>query len=173
MSLRRGLAAIAVAVLAAAVLGSPAGPARAEDCTIPAFKYRHGIVSLIEHGTTVDVRVEVADTERAREVGLMCRRALDADAGMLFVFEDVTREPFWMKNTLIPLSIAFLDSRWHAVGIFDMRVAPNPFDPPPGDVWAPNRPYRYALEVNQGFFKVHGLDDRAQFHFTPSAPAKP
>jgi uncharacterized membrane protein (UPF0127 family) len=166
-------AAAAAAICVAAPLGSPGGPARAEDCSVPVFKYRHGIVSLTEYGTTVDVRVEVADTERAREVGLMCRRALDADAGMLFIFEDATREPFWMKNTLIPLSIAFLDNRWRAVGIFDMRVAPNPFDPPPGDIWAPTRPYRYALEVNQGFFKLHGLDDRAQIRFTPSAPAKP
>ena len=173
MSARWSLPAIAAALLAAAALASAGGPARAEDCTVPVFKYRHGIVSLTEHGVTADVRVEVADTERAREVGLMCRRALDPDAGMLFVFEDVTREPFWMKNTLIPLSIAFLDNRWHAVGIFDMRVAPNPFDPPPQDTWAPTRPYRYALEVNQGFFKTHGLDERAQIRFTLSNPAKP
>ena len=172
MRVRRVLTAIAAAALAAAGLIPPA-PAGADDCTVPAFRYRHGVVAFSEHGSTVDVRVEIADTEQTREVGLMCRRALDPDAGMLFVFADLTREGFWMKNTLIPLSIAFLDNRWQVVGIFDMRVAPNPADPPPGDLWAPTKSYRYALEVNQGFFKAHGLDGRAQVRFTPSDPPKP
>jgi len=169
---RRTLLAIVAAAFTAAAL-LPPGPAGADGCTVPAFKYRHGVMAFTEHGTTVAVRVEVADTEDMREVGLMCRRALDPDAGMLFVFEDLTREPFWMKNTLIPLSIAFLDNHWQVVGLFDMRVAPNPADPPVTDVWAPTRQYRYALEVNQGFFKVHGLDEHAQVRFTPGEPAKP
>ncbi|HLW49301.1 MAG TPA: DUF192 domain-containing protein [bacterium] len=162
--------ALAALVAAAAV---PPRPARAQDCPAPTFKYRHGIVSFTEHGATVDVRVEVADTERMREIGLMCRRSLDPDAGMLFVFEDLTRDPFWMKNTFIPLSIAFLGDRWQVVGIIDMRVAPNPADPPPTDVWAPAKPYRYALEVNQGFFKTHNLDAHAQVRLTSGEPAKP
>jgi uncharacterized membrane protein (UPF0127 family) len=130
-------------------------------------------MSFTEHGTTVDVRVEIAETQQLREVGLMCRRSLDPDAGMLFVFEDQTRDPFWMKNTLIPLSIAFMGSHWEIVGILDMRVAPDPANPPPSDVWAPSRPYRYALEVNQGFFKAHGLDERAEVHFVSGEPTKP
>lgn len=172
MDLRRTLLAIAAAAVAAWALW-PASPAGAQTCTVPAFRYRHGIVSFKEHGTTTDVRVEIADTEEAREVGLMCRRALDPDAGMLFVFEDLTRAPFWMKNTLIPLSIAFLDNRWHVVGLDDMRVAANPADPPPTDLWAPTKAYRYALEVNQGFFKAHDLDNKAQVHFTSGEPPKP
>jgi uncharacterized protein len=169
---RRIITALAAAAVAAAAL-LPPSPAGADDCTVPVFKYRHGVVAFTEHGSTVDVRVEVADSEPMREVGLMCRRALDPDAGMLFVFEDLTRGAFWMKNTLIPLSIAFLDNRWQVVGIFDMRVAPNPADPPPTDLWEPTRSYRYALEVNQGFFKAHGLDEHAQVRFTPGDPAKP
>ena len=172
MRLRRILAALAAAAATAgAVL--PARPAGAEDCTVPAFRYRHGVVSFTEHGTTAGVRVEIADTEEAREVGLMCRRALDPDAGMLFIFADLTRAPFWMKNTLIPLSIAFLDNRWHVVGLDDMRVAPNPADPPLSDLWAPNKAYRYALEVNQGFFKTHELDNKAKVRFTSGEPPKP
>ena len=165
---------VALAAAAAAVGALwPALPAGAQACTVPALRYRHGIVSFTERGTTTDVRVEIAETEQAREIGLMCRRAMDPDAGMLFIFEDLTRAPFWMKNTLIPLSIAFLDNRWHVVGLDDMRVAPNPADPPPGDTWSPAKAYRYALEVNQGFFKAHGLDDRAQVRFTPGEPPKP
>jgi uncharacterized protein len=167
----RPITAILAAAVAVAVLLPP--PAGAADCAVQTFKYKHGIVAFTEHGATVEVRVEVADTESMREVGLMCRRALDPDAGMLFVFEDLTREPFWMKNTLIPLSIAFLDNRWQVVGIFDMRVAPNPADPPATDVWAPAKPYRYALEVNQGFFKAHGLDEHAQVRFMSGTPTKP
>jgi uncharacterized membrane protein (UPF0127 family) len=119
------------------------------------------------------VRVEIADTDKMRETGLMCRHSLDPDAGMLFVFDDLTRDPFWMKNTFIPLTIAFLGDRWQVVGIMDMRVAPKPDDPPPSDIWAPSRPYRYALEVNQGFFKTHNLDEHAQVRFYSGEPAKP
>ena len=173
MGPRRTLIAIAAAAVVATAGLLPPIPAGADDCTVPAFKYKHGIVSFTEGGAAVDVRVEIADTEQTREIGLMCRRSLDPDAGMLFVFADVTREAFWMKNTLIPLSIAFLDGGWQVVGIYDMRVAPNPAAPPPTDVWAPVRPYRYALEVNQGFFKAHGLDNHAQIRFTPGEPPKP
>jgi len=174
LSARRGPLAAAAVVVAALVAGAgPARPAGADDCTIPQIKYRHGILSFTEHGTTVDVRVEIAETERMREVGLMCRRSLDPDAGMLFIFEEDTRDPFWMKNTLIPLSIAFMGDHWQVLAIMDMRVAPDPANPPPSDIWAPTRPYRYALEVNQGFFKTHDLDERAQVHFVSGGPPKP
>jgi uncharacterized membrane protein (UPF0127 family) len=169
---RRPLAAAAVVAALVATVG-PARPAEADDCTVPPIKYRHGILSFTEHGTTIDVRVEIAETEPMRAVGLMCRRSLDPDAGMLFIFEDDTRDPFWMKNTLIPLSIVFIGDRWQVLAIMDMRVAPDPANPPPSDIWAPARPYRYALEVNQGFFKTHDLDERAQLHFVSGEPPKP
>lgn len=166
---------VLAALLVLAFAGGAAVPRAfgAGDCTVPTFKYPHGVVTFTEHGTATQVRVEIADTEPSREVGLMCRRELDTDAGMLFKFEDLTQAPFWMKDTLIPLSIAFLDNRWRVVGILDMRVAPDPSNPPPTDLWQPTRPYRYALEVNQGFFKAHGLDAHAQVRFTPADPPKP
>jgi uncharacterized membrane protein (UPF0127 family) len=169
---RLAAALMMVAALCVAAAG-PGRPAGAQGCEVPQFNYRHGILSFIEHGVTVDVRVEIADTDQMREVGLMCRRSLDPDAGMLFVFEESTRDAFWMKNTLIPLSIAFMTDRWQIVGIMDMRVAPNPADPPAGDVWAPSKPYRYAVEVNQGFFKSRGLDEHAQVRFVSGEPLKP
>lgn len=172
MSARRVLAVVLLLGCTAGGAFAP-GAFGAGDCTVPAFKYPHGVVTFTEHGTATEVRVEVADTEPAREVGLMCRQALDPDAGMLFKFDDLTQIPFWMKDTLIPLSIAFLNNRWRVVGILDMRVAPDPHNPPPTDLWAPPGPYRYALEVNQGFFKAHGLDAQAQVRFTPSDPPKP
>jgi uncharacterized protein len=170
--MRRPITAV-LAFAAALLLAGPAGPARAGDCPAPHFDYRHGIMSFVEHGATVDVRVEIADTDKMREVGLMCRQSLDADAGMLFVFDDSTRDPFWMKNTLIPLSIAFMTDRWQVVAIMDMRVAKDPANPPAEDVWAPPKPYRYALEVNQGFFKSHGLDEHALVRIASGQPFKP
>jgi uncharacterized protein len=166
---------LAALVAGAVLLGGAAlpGSAPAAGCPVQAFTYKHGIVSFTEHGTTVDVHVEVADTEPSREVGLMCRISLDPNDGMLFVFDGNTDGPFWMKNTLIPLSIVFLDDHWRPVAFRDMRVAPNPADPPPSDVWGPDRPYRYALEVNRGFFKVHDLDEQARVHFTPGDSPKP
>jgi uncharacterized membrane protein (UPF0127 family) len=154
----------ALAFLATLLLGTAALPA--DRCVIPPFTYRHGVVTFSEGGRRVDLRVLVADTPDKQEYGLMCRTSLPADEGMLFVFADVTRVPFWMKNTLIPLSIAFIDDRWRIVQIRDMAVEPDPEHPT--TLYTPPRPYRYALEVNQGFFAQHGLDTRAVVQFTPA-----
>jgi uncharacterized membrane protein (UPF0127 family) len=115
--------------------------------------------------------VEIADTLETQEVGLMCRTALDPDAGMLFQFAADTQGSFWMKDTLIPLSIAFIDSGWHIVSIMDMKVEPDPTHPQA--LYAPSRPYRYALEVNQGFFGQRDIDGGAQVTFIPQGPATP
>jgi uncharacterized protein len=102
-------------------------------------------------GERVPVRVEIASTEAQRERGLMDRTALAEDAGMLFVFEQEQSDPFWMKDTLIPLSIAYIDSRENIIDIQDMQ----PLDETPHP---PAAPYQYALEVNQGFFANRGIE---------------
>jgi uncharacterized membrane protein (UPF0127 family) len=166
---------------AAALLGTglrPAGVGLAQGaprgCPVPRFTYKHGLVEFTEGGRTTDVHVEVADTQQMREVGLMCRPSLDPDAGMLFVFDSDTDVPFWMKDTLVPLSIAFIDAGWHIVSLQAMPVAPDPDNP--DRVYPPGHPYRYALEVNMGFFTRHGIDTRADVRFlsqgagTPPAP---
>ena len=153
---------IAVAPLAAHAQQMPPGAKQPAD--FPHTKLTAGMF-------VIDAAVAANDPDR--EQGLMYRTKLAPNEGMLFVFNETAVHCFWMKNTLIPLSIAFLDNHWQVVGLFDMRVAPNPADPPVTDVWAPTRQYRYALEVNQGFFKVHGLDEHAQVRFTPGEPAKP
>lgn len=163
---RRVWSGIVAALMALAGPGPwPVSTGQAQpDCRVPQFAYKHGVVVFTEHGRAAPVRVEVADTEPAREVGLMCRTSLDPDAGMLFVFEESTDVPFWMKDTLIPLSIAFLDAAWHIVALLDMKVAPDP-DKGPFEYYAPGRAYRYALEVNQGFFQQHGIDEKAEVRF--------
>jgi uncharacterized membrane protein (UPF0127 family) len=104
-------------------------------------------------GEQVRVRVEIADDEAELARGLMYRTALAEDRGMLFVFEGEQRLSFWMKNTLIPLSIAFMDSEGRIVDIQDMRPLD---DDPPSYVSA--EPAQYALEVNQGFFEERGVE---------------
>jgi len=103
-------------------------------------------------GKKVEVRVEVADDLAEQAKGLMDRTALGENRGMLFVFPEERELSFWMKNTLIPLSIAFIDSEERIVDIQDMKPLD---DEPPNYVSA--EPAQCALEVNQGFFEKRGV----------------
>jgi uncharacterized membrane protein (UPF0127 family) len=105
-------------------------------------------------GGPVEVHAEIADSESERETGLMNRTSLDEDGGMLFVFDEDIQAAFWMKNTLIPLSIAFIDANGEIVTIRDME--PCKADPCP--VYGSDAPYRNALEVNQGAFADWGVE---------------
>ena len=101
------------------------------------------------------VAVEIADSEGERARGLMGRESLDADAGMVFVFPAETSGAFWMKNTLIPLSIAFYDENGRILRILDME--PCRRDPCP--LYDPGVSYRGALEVNRGAFREWGVGE--------------
>lgn len=96
--------------------------------------------------------VELAQTEDQRARGLMRRRSLARNAGMLFLFDGQSRGGFWMKNTRIPLSIAFMDGRGVILRILDM--VPCRRDPCP--VYDPGVAYSSALEVNRGSFHRWG-----------------
>ena len=96
-------------------------------------------------------RVEVAPTPSQRALGLMRRTHLASDAGMLFVFEQKGRHCFWMKNTLIPLSIAFLADDGTILELKAMR-------PRTHELHCPTTPVRYALEVLQGEFGNKGIE---------------
>ena len=104
-------------------------------------------------GENVEVRVEIADDFFERQRGLMDRTALGEDRGMLFVFRDEQPRSFWMKNTRIPLSIAYIDSRGRITDILDMK----PLDDKPPH-YVSSEPVQYALEVNQGFFEESGVE---------------
>ncbi len=90
--------------------------------------------------------VEIADTERTREQGLMFRNKLDYNKGMLFVFDKSKIVGFWMKNTYIPLSIAFIDTNYTILQIENMW----PMDEK--HIYRSYVPIKYALEVNLGWF---------------------
>jgi len=109
------------------------------------------------HGRTITIRVgnaalvvEVARTPEARQLGLMYRQRLPEDMGMLFVFDTVGIYPFWMKNTHIPLSIAFITADGRIVDIQDM-------EPLSLTLHFPSQPIRFALEVNRSWFTRHGV----------------
>jgi len=102
----------------------------------------------------VQVRAEVVDTPPAMERGLMFRESLPQNEGMLFVFERTGVYPFWMKNTLIPLDIVWLDEDWRIVSIA-ASVPPCRADPCPS--YPPSGPARYVVEVNGGFTRTHGI----------------
>jgi len=110
-------------------------------------------------GQETAVRVELARTRAQRERGLMFRRELAPDAGMLFIFPDESFHRFWMKNTWIPLELIFLNSQKEIVGIV-ARARPESLDQLSVD-----RPARFVLEVNAGFSEAQGLaaGDRAKF----------
>lgn len=104
-------------------------------------------------GETVKLRVEIADSSAEQQRGLMDRTALGKNRGMLFVFEGEQPRSFWMKNTLIPLSIAYIDSGGRIVDLQEMKALD---DEPPHYVSA--EPAKYALEANKGFFADHGVE---------------
>jgi len=96
------------------------------------------------------IHAEIADNDASRSRGLMFRQTLDVSEGMLFVFQRRDTQCFWMRNTYIPLSIAFLDDDGGVVNIADM--APQTETP-----HCSARPVRYALEMNQGWFSERGI----------------
>jgi uncharacterized membrane protein (UPF0127 family) len=97
------------------------------------------------------LRVEVAETAEARATGLMGRLVLGEDEGMVFLFDGPTDGPFWMKDTLIPLSIAFWDGDGRIQAILDM----DPCRADPCPLYSPGVTYVGAVEVNQGWFQRH------------------
>jgi uncharacterized membrane protein (UPF0127 family) len=103
-------------------------------------------------GKKVEVRVEIADGLFEQQRGLMYRKSLGEDRGMLFVYRREQSLSFWMKNTRIPLSIAYIDWKGRITDILDMK----PFDDKPPH-YTSSEPVQYALEVNQGFFDEKGV----------------
>lgn len=94
---------------------------------------------------------EVADEEGERQQGLMFRHEMGADVGMLFVFERAHRVSFWMRNTPLPLSIAYLDSEKKVLNIEKMA----PYDDR-NYVWSKGEAL-YAVEAHQGWFEKRGI----------------
>jgi len=107
---------------------------------------------------------EVAANDAQRMQGLMYRRMLPENRGMLFVFTNVALHGMWMMNTYVPLSVAFLDERGVIINIEDMQ-------PQTTTSHMAARPARYALETNLGWFKKRGIKPGDRIEGIERAPA--
>lgn len=105
-----------------------------------------------------ELTVEIADTRETQEKGLMGRKSMSEDHGMLFVYDRDSRKSFWMKNTLIPLSIAYIATDGTIREIYDM-------EPLSTRIVESRYSVRYALEVNQGAFLRHGIKEGDKVEF--------
>jgi uncharacterized protein len=98
---------------------------------------------------------EVASSDPQRATGLMHRRMLPENRGMLFVFPDVAMHGMWMMNTYVPLSVAFLDREGRIINIEDMQ-------PQTQNSHSAAKPAKYALEMNLGWFAKRGIKPGAK-----------
>ena len=142
-------------VASAIVLVSLLWPAAATGAQLPE-------IALTVNGHKLTA--EVASTDPARMQGLMHRRILPDTRGMLFVFDYVARHGMWMKNTYIPLSVAFLDEEGTIINIADME--PNTLTTHPAA-----KPAKYALEVNRGWFGKRGIKPGTRVEGLERAPS--
>jgi uncharacterized membrane protein (UPF0127 family) len=147
------VALLCAVLLLAAACGDGSEPDRAAPSPSPTPTFATATALLdTEDGSTL-ITVEVAETQAQRSRGLMFREALAEDSGMVFVWFKETSGAFWMKNTLIPLSIAFFDVRGKILRILDME----PCRSEPCKLYDPGVRYMGALEVNQGAFERWGV----------------
>ncbi len=120
------------------------------------------VVTLTIDGHAVEA--EVANKESTRMTGLMFRSEMEKNHGMIFVFPDAQIRAFWMKNTLLPLSIAYMDSRGVILNILEMP-------PETEDTFYSTGQAQYALEMNTGWYKNNGVKAGDQVEGLSAAPA--
>jgi len=108
------------------------------------------------------IRAEVVSDPGTRAQGLMYRKSMAQNAGMLFIFDEAAVHCMWMKNTLIPLSVAFIDDRGAIVNVEDM-------EPQTEASHCAAQPVRYALEMNLGWFAARGVKPGSRLGGIPGA----
>jgi len=151
--IRRALRLVAASLWPALFLASGAA-AQTGPQKLPAIKLNAGIHNIV---------AEVARTPDERSTGLMFRPSLGANEGMLFVFEQPGQQCFWMKNTLIPLSVAFVADDGAIVNIEQMK-------PQTLDSHCSTKAVRYVLEMNEGWFARRGIRPGAKLTGAPFGP---
>jgi hypothetical protein len=129
---------------------------------VPAAGAAAGEVPIVAKGRRI--QAEVADTPADRDRGLMFRAALPADHGMLFVYPNDARHCMWMRNTYVPLSVAFVDSQGRVINTDEMA-------PQTDTTHCAAGPARYVLEMPAGWFHQHGVGPGTHLDFEV-APAQ-
>jgi len=123
------------------VIGNPAQAQDLPQMDLPRIKISAGM-HLID--------TQLATTEQQRATGLMFRKDMPQTEGMLFIFEQASQQCFWMKNTLLPLTAAFVANDGTIVNLADMK-------PQTTDSHCSSQPVRFVLEMNQGWFAKKGI----------------
>ena len=146
-----------VAEDAKGTLCNPTDPLPSPSPSFPAAR------ALIDTGDdSVLVNLVIAENEEQHSFGLMHREEFPEDCGMAFLFFEERSGGFWMKNTRIPLSIAFFDAEGEILAILDME----PCRKDPCEVYDPGVSYNGALEVNQGMFDEWGVEEGDHINIT-------
>jgi uncharacterized protein len=146
---RAAVVAAALAGLAAVAFAQAGGPQ-----SLPKIRLNAGIHN---------IDAMLAQTPEQREIGLMFRASMPTNEGMLFSFERPAKQCFWMKNTLIPLDAAFVDDSGAIVNIEHMK-------PQTLDGHCSEKPVRYVLEMNDGWFAKRGIKPGFKLKGLPTAP---
>jgi uncharacterized membrane protein (UPF0127 family) len=145
---------MALSLAAACLAMSPSAHAQAQDGQpqrLPTTTLGAGMYN---------IKVEVAQTQQEHATGLMWRTTMPANEGMLFIFPRAGQQCFWMKNTLLPLSIAFIDDSGRIVNLDEMQ-------PKTENPHCSTQPVRFVLEMNKGWFKKHGFKPGDQIKGAP------
>lgn len=139
--------------------GTPPPQRRAEPTAEnrPAFPWAKVVVEAKDGA--IPLKVEVARNDPERSYGLMFKKELPADQGMVFVFQDNREHTFWMRNTFIPLDMIFIGEDRKVVGVYENA---EPFSLARMSV---GQPSRYVLEVNAGWARSHGVGPGTQIRF--------
>lgn len=110
------------------------------------------------------IQAELANSDETRAQGLMYRKSLGPNQGMLFVFPQTARHCMWMRNTLIPLAVAFIDEQGRILNVEEMQ-------PQTENSHCASRPARFALEMTGGWFRSRGLGAGTVLSGIDRAPA--
>ena len=145
-----------LAALAAAALFHAAHAADEPQMTLPRVKLSAGMHQ---------IDAQVAQNNDQRATGLMFRKEMPQHEGMLFIFEQPSMQCFWMKNTLLPLTAAFVADDGTIVNLVDMK-------PQTTDSHCSLKPVRYVLEMNHGWFMKKGIKAGAKLAGTPFEGAR-
>jgi hypothetical protein len=143
--LRRPLILVLLTIALLGLLAASSANDAVGQCGDPQTPYAE-----VQIDTLPRLSLEVARTPDEHQVGLMFRESLPSDSGMLFVYDRPATEGYWMHDTYVPLSIAWIDQTGTIVDIQDMQ-------PLTDDVHWPVAAYWYALEANQGWYLEHGV----------------
>ncbi len=156
-----GLAASAAAALMA-LAGTAVHAQSAAQAQNPQLNLQRTELSAGMHR----IDAQVAQAPHERQIGLMHRRTMPQQEGMLFVFEQPGTQCFWMKNTPLALTAAFVADDGTIVNLADMQ-------PLKEDSHCSTKPVRYVLEMNQGWFDKKGLKAGSRLHGKPFAARQP